>query len=420
MSILENADPQIASAIEAELRRQSDTLELIASENHASPAVLEAMGTVLTDKYAEGYPGRRFYCGNEHIDVIEQLTIDRAKELFGAEHANVQPHSGSSANLAVYLAILKPGDKILGMDLAHGGHLSHGMSMNLSGKFFVSTSYGVEEGSETIDMDRVREIALKERPDLLIVGASAYPRTIDFDAFASIAAEVGCPMMSDMAHIAGLVAAGVHPSPLPCSDFVTTTNHKTLRGPRGGTIFCKQQYAKAIDSAIFPGLQGGPMMHVIAARAVSFHEAMQPEFKTYARQIVDNAKTLAAALADKGWRLVSGGTDNHMMLIDLRSRLENLTGHIAANMLASAGIIANKNKIPFDPRPATQTSGVRLGTPALTTRGMGEEQMKRIAGLIDDVLVSEGDEAVLAGVRKTVEELCTQFPIPNHRRSGQS
>ncbi len=420
MSILEKADPQVAAAIEAELRRQSNTLEMIASENHASPAVLEAMGTVLTDKYAEGYPGRRFYCGNENMDVIEQLAIDRAKKLFGAEHANVQPHSGSSANLAVYLAVLKAGDKILGMDLAHGGHLSHGMSMNLSGKFFATASYGVEHGSEVIDMDRVREIAIKERPNLLIVGASAYPRTIDFAAFASIAAEVGCMMMSDMAHIAGLVAAGVHPSPLPCSDFVTTTNHKTLRGPRGGTIFCKKQYAKAIDSAIFPGLQGGPMMHAIAARAVSFYEAMQPEFKTYAKRIVDNAKSLAAALLEKGWRLVSGGTDNHLLLIDLRSRREDLIGHVAADMLASAGIIVNKNKIPFDTRPATQTSGIRLGTPALTTRGMGKEQMQQIAKIIDDVLISNGDEAVLARVRGTVAELCRQFPIPNHRGIGQS
>ncbi|MCK4601677.1 MAG: serine hydroxymethyltransferase, partial [Phycisphaerae bacterium] len=328
--------------------------------------------------------------------------------------ANVQPHCGSSANLAVYLTALKPGDKIMGMSLSHGGHLSHGMSLNISGMFYRTASYGVRRDTETIDIDEVRKAALAERPDLLVVGASAYPRTIDFEAFGRIADEVGCPMLADIAHIAGLVAAGVHPSPVPHSAFVTTTNHKTLRGPRGGIILCRKQYAKAIDAAVFPGLQGGPLMHVIAAKAVAFEEAMQPEFKEYAEKIVANAKTLAETLMEKGWRLVSGGTDNHMMLLDLRSRREDLIGHVAADQLAAAGIIANWNSIPFDPRPPMKASGLRFGTPALTTRGMGAEQMMQIAALIDEVLTSGGDETVIVKARQTVGELCREFPIPNN------
>ncbi|MDY6913855.1 MAG: serine hydroxymethyltransferase [Planctomycetota bacterium] len=410
---LEQVDPRIAEIIRAEQHRQGHTLELIASENHVSPAVLEALGSVLTDKYAEGYPGSRCYCGCENVNDVEQLCIDRAKKLFGAEHANVQPHSGTSANLAVYMAALKPGQKMMGMDLACGGHLSHGKSINLSGMLYKTVSYGVRKDTEMLDMDQVRELALAERPDILIAGASAYPRTIDFEAFGKIAAEVGCLMLADIAHIAGLVVAGMHPCPVPHSTFVTTTNHKTLRGPRGGIILCKKKYARAIDRAVFPGLQGGPLMHVAAAKAVAFYEAMRPEFKQYAAAIVANAKALAEALAKRGWRLVSGGTDNHMLLIDLRSRCENLTGDQAANMLAATGIITNKNAIPFDPRPPLQASGVRLGTPALTTRKMGTEQMELIAGWIDEILLAGGDKQTTARVSGAVGELCRQFPIPN-------
>ena len=416
MSVLEEVDPQVAAIIQAERRRQSETLELIASENHVSAPVLEALGSVLTDKYAEGYPRKRYYCGNEYIDSIEQLAIDRAKNLFGAEHANVQPHCGTSANLAVYLAALKPGEKIMGMNLAHGGHLSHGMKINISGIIFQAASYGVNEKTERLDMDEVRQAVLAEKPDMLVCGASAYSRLIDFKAFGEIAREVGCPLLSDIAHIAGLVAAKVHPDPVPHSDFVTTTNHKTLRGPRGGIILCRKEWAKKVDSAVFPGIQGGPMEHVIAAKAVAFHEAIGPRFKEYVAQIITNARVLAEALADKGWRLVSGGTDNHLMLIDLRSRFEDLTGHQAAQWLAEAGMIANKNSIPFDPRPPVATSGLRLGTPALTTRCMKDEEMKLIAGWIDEVLSSQGNKSVIMRVLDGVRQLCRRFPIPKYNR----
>ncbi len=414
MSSLDEVDPQIAGAIRAERKRQAGTLDLIASENHASGPVLEALGSVLTDKYAEGYPHSRCYRGCENVDDVEQLAVNRARQLFGAEHANVQPHCGTSANLAVYLAAMKVGDKIMGMDLSCGGHLSHGKSVNLSGMLYKVVSYGVREDTEMVDMDRVRELALAERPDLLIVGASAYPRILDFEAFGKIAAEVGCLMMADIAHIAGLVVGGVHPNPTPYSDFVTTTNHKTLRGPRGGIILCRKKWARAIDRAVFPGLQGGPLMHVAAAKAVAFGEAMRPEFKDYAARIVSNAKALAEALMGRGWRLVSGGTDNHLMLIDLRCRDENLTGETAAGWLASANIIANRNSIPFDTRGPLETSGIRLGTPALTTRGMGQAEMQQIAGWIDEILSAGGLEAVTTKVRGAVGELCRQFPIPDN------
>lgn len=413
MTALERSDPEVYRIVEAEKRRQADTLELIASENHVSPAVLEALGSVLTDKYAEGYPGRRYYCGNENTDSGEQLCINRARKLFGAEHANVQPHCGTSANLAVYMAVLKSGQKIMGMDLAHGGHLSHGMGLNVSGQIYRAVSYGVSPQTERLDMDQIRRMAMKERPALLVAGASAYPRNIDFEAFGSIAREVGCLMMADIAHIAGLVVGKVHPDPVPHSDFVTTTNHKTLRGPRGGIILCRGKWASAVDAAVFPGLQGGPLEHVIAAKAVAFYEAMKPEFNNYVGAIVHNAKALAEALMEQGWRLVSGGTDNHLMLLDLRSRSEDLSGHVAADWLAEAGIIANWNAIPFDPRPPMKASGLRFGTPAVTTRGLGPEHMRIIAGWIDRILNAWGNPDVIAEVRGAVRELCRQYPIPN-------
>ena len=415
MDSLRRVDPEIAHAIDAEAARQANTIELIASENHVSAPVLTALGTVLTDKYAEGYPGRRYYRGCENIDTIEQLCIDRAKKLFGADHANVQPHCGTSANLAVYMAALKPGDKIMGMHLQHGGHLSHGLSINFSGQWFRAAHYGVNRETEMLDMADVRQAVLKERPDMLIVGASSYPRTIDFEAFGDIAREAGCLLLADIAHIAGLIVGGVHPNPMPHSDFVTTTNHKTLRGPRGGIILCREQFARAIDQAVFPGMQGGPLPHVIAAKAIAFHEAMQPEFKWYAAAIVANAKALAEAMAERGWRLVTGGTDNHLMLIDLRSRNEDLTGHVAAQWLADAGIITNKNVVPFDTRGTKDTSGLRLGTPAVTTRGMRPDQMTKLAQWIDDILVSNGDENAIKRVRDAVNDFCRQFPIPGQR-----
>jgi glycine hydroxymethyltransferase len=414
MKYLQSADPEMAALIVAERERQNSTLELIASENHVSLPVLEAMGSVLTDKYAEGYPGHRYYCGNSNIDAIEQLAIDRAKKLFGAEYANVQPHSGTSANLGVYMAVLKPGQKIMGMDLAHGGHLSHGLAINLSGMAYSVCHYGLRQDTEMLDMNQVRQRVLAERPDILVCGASAYPRQIDFQAFGEIAREAGCPLMSDIAHIAGLVIGGVHPNPMPHSDFVTTTNHKTLRGPRGGIILAKAKYAKAIDKAIFPGLQGGPLMHVIAAKAVAFAEAMQPGYRAYAGSIVANAKALASGMMDKGWRLVSGGTDNHMMLVDLRSRLPDMTGRTAALMLEQASLICNWNLIPFDPRPPSETSGIRLGTPALTTRGLNTDDMRHIADWIDRVLTSGGDQSTIARVRADVMDLCKQHPVPNY------
>jgi len=415
MDSLRRADPEIAKAIDAEVARQAETIELIASENHVSAPVLTALGTVLTDKYSEGYPGRRYYCGCENIDTIEQLCIDRAKKLFGADHANVQPHCGTSANLAVYMAALKPGDKIMGMHIEHGGHLSHGLNINFSGRWFQAAHYGVNRKSEMLDMDEVRQAVLKERPSMLIVGASSYPRMIDFEGFGEIAREAGCLLLADIAHIAGLVVGGVHPNPMPYCDFVTTTNHKTLRGPRGGIILCRRQFARAIDQAVFPGMQGGPLPHVIAAKAIAFQEAMQPEFKWYAAAIVANAKALAEAMVQRGWRLVTGGTDNHLMLIDLRSRDEHLTGHVAAQWLAAAGIISNKNVVPFDTRGPKETSGLRLGTPAVTTRGMRPDQMNKLADWIDRILSSAGSEEVIRQVRGAVREFCKQFPIPAQR-----
>lgn len=412
MSFLAETDPEVAAIIQAERQRQKGTLEMIASENHALPAVLEAMGSVLTDKYAEGYPGRRYYCGNENMDTVEQLAIDRAKNLFGCEHANVQPHSGTNANLACYIAALNPGDKIMGMNLYHGGHLSHGMPLNLSGKLYDVVEYGVAEDTEMLDMDQVRDIALAARPAMIIAGASAYARIIDFEAFGQIADEVGALLLSDIAHIAGLVVTGLHPSPVPHSAIVTSTTHKTLRGPRGGVILCRQQWAKKVDLAVFPGIQGGPIMQNVAAKAVTFGECSKPHFTEYCKAIIANAKALAEALLAKGWRLVSGGTDNHLLLIDLRTRMPETTGRQAAMHLAAAGIITNWNTIPNDPRPPAKTSGIRLGTPALTTRGMGTEQMKRIAGWIDELLIADGDEQVIARIRSGVAELCEAFPVP--------
>ena len=413
MATLDKVDPEVARTIEAERTRQANTLELIASENHVSEAVLEALGSVLTDKYAEGYPGNRWYCGCDNIDSIEQLAIDRAKKLFGAEHANVQPHCGTSANLAVYAAALKPGDKIMGMELAHGGHLSHGRENNISGQFYTAVHYGLSEETEMLDMDRIRRQALAERPDMLVVGASAYPRTIDFKAFGEIAQEVGCLLLADIAHIAGLIVGGVHPDPVPHSDFVSTTNHKTLRGPRGGIILCRAEWAERIDAAVFPGIQGGPLEHVIAAKAVALGEAMHPAFKDYTAAIVANARMLASELMARGWRLVSGGTDNHLMLVDIRDRLQDVDGHTAAIWLSGAGIVCNKNTIPFDNHPPARPSGIRLGTPAVTSRGLGVEQMKQIAEWIDVVLTSGGDERKVASVRGGVEELCAAHPVPN-------
>ncbi len=414
MGALEKADPQIAKLVEAERKRQAQTLGLIASENHTSAAVLQAAGTVLTDKYAEGYPAHRCYCGCEQVDEVERLAIDRATRVFGADHANVQPHSGTSANLAVYLAALKPGMKILAMDLAHGGHLSHGKDINLSGMIFKVATYGVRRDTEMLDPEQIRDQAKRERPDMIIVGASSYPRKIDFEAFGKIADEVGCLLLADIAHIAGLVAGGAHPDPVPHCAFVTTTTHKTLRGPRGGVILCRKQWAKAVDRAVFPGIQGGPLMHIIAAKAVAFAEALQPSFTDYAAAIVANAQALAEALAVKGWRIVSGGTDNHLLLIDLKSRDVDLTAVAAANLLAAAGMVANANPIPFDPPAISKWSGVRLGTPALTTRGMGSEEMRTIAKWIDQALCCGGDEAIIASVSREVGELCSRFPIPNN------
>ncbi|NLX77841.1 MAG: serine hydroxymethyltransferase [Clostridiaceae bacterium] len=381
---IEKIDPQVAQAIYNEVERQRNNIELIASENFVSKAVLEAMGTPLTNKYAEGYPGKRYYGGCEHVDVVERLAIERAKELFGAEHANVQPHSGAQANMAVFFAVLNPGDTFMGMDLAHGGHLSHGMTINMSGRYFKVISYGVRRDTGRIDYDEVRELALKHRPKMIIAGASAYSREIDFKAFRDICDEIGAYLMVDMAHIAGLVAAGCHQSPVPYADFVTTTTHKTLRGPRGGMILCREKYAKDIDRAVFPGIQGGPLMHIIAAKAVALQEALQPEFKEYQKQIVANAKALAEGLIEQGFEIVSGGTDNHLMLVDLTNK--DITGKDAQQLLDEVHITVNKNGIPFDTKSPFVTSGIRLGTPAVTTRGMKEQEMKQIAELISKTL----------------------------------
>ena len=403
------ADPQIARLIQEETRRQAEGLELIASENFVSPAVLEALGSPLTNKYAEGYPGKRYYGGCEVVDQVEQLAIDRAKELFGAEHANVQPHSGSQANMAAYFALAQPGDTLLAMSLNFGGHLTHGSPVNFSGKLFKIVPYGLAQGTETIDMDEVARLAREHKPKIIVVGASAYPRTLRFDEFAAIAREVGAAMVVDMAHIAGLVAAGLHPTPVPYAEIVTSTTHKTLRGPRGGMILCREAHAKTLNSQIFPGIQGGPLEHVIAAKAVAFGEALRPEFKQYQQAILDNAQALAEGLKAGGLRLVSGGTDNHLMLVDLRPK--GLNGKIAEEALGKAGITVNKNMIPWDPEKPFVTSGVRVGSPALTTRGMGTAEMATVASLIVRVLDAPADEASLARVRSEVRELCAQFPM---------
>lgn len=408
MKYLAQVDPEIAKALEQERKRQNDKIELIASENFVSPAVMEAQGSVLTNKYAEGYPGKRYYGGCEYVDIAEELARVRAKQLFKADHVNVQPHSGANANTAVYLAVLKPGDTVLGMNLAHGGHLTHGSPVNISGLYYNFVAYGVDEKTHTIDYDMVRDQAKKHKPKLLVAGASAYPRVIDFKILKEIADEVGCLFMVDMAHIAGLVATGLHPSPVPYADFVTSTTHKTLRGPRGGLILCKEEYAKAIDKAIFPGLQGGPLMHVIAAKAVSFKEALSPEFKDYQEQVLKNAKVLAESLNEKGINLVSGGTDNHLLLIDVRSR--KLTGKEAESRLDEIGITVNKNAIPFDPESPLVTSGIRIGTPATTTRGFKEQEMTEIASLID-VTLSDAYEAEKENLLAKVAEICSRYPI---------
>lgn len=409
MSILKNIDPEVAEAIWQETKRQASKLELIPSENFVDEAVLEAQGSVMTNKYAEGYPGKRYYYGCEYVDVVEALAIERAKELFGADHVNVQPHSGTQANMAVYFAALNPGDTILGMNLAHGGHLSHGSPANFSGKLYNVVFYGVDSKTETIDFNEVEDQARKHRPRIIVVGASAYPRTIDFGKFRQIADSVGAIVMADIAHIAGLVAAGIHPSPIPVCEFVTTTTHKTLRGPRGGIVMCKENFAKTLDSRVFPGSQGGPLMHVIAAKAVALKEALSAEFKAYQAQIVKNSQALAAELIGAGYRLVSGGTDNHLMLIDLTDK--GITGKEAGEVLDRAGITVNKNMIPFDKRSPMVTSGVRLGTPAITTRGMKEEEMRHIARMIAYVLKDIGNESRVLEIRKEVQELCERFPL---------
>ena len=412
MSFLAKQDPNVKAVIDQELMRQRDKLEMIASENIVSQAVMEAQGSVLTNKYAEGYPGKRYYGGCEHVDVVETLAIERAKRLFGAEHANVQPHSGSQANFAVYFAMLKPGDTIVGMNLSHGGHLTHGSPVNVSGTYFNVVSYGVNAETQQIDYDEFRKIVLEAKPKLIIAGGSAYSRQIDFKKMADVAHEAGAIFMVDMAHFAGLVAAGLHPNPVEYADIVTTTTHKTLRGPRGGMILCKEEYAKAIDKAVFPGIQGGPLMHVIAAKAVALGEALQPEFKVYAEQVIKNAKVLAAELIAKGLTIVSGGTDTHVMLVDVRNT--GLTGKEAEHLLDEIGITANKNTIPFDPASPFVTSGVRLGTPALTTRGLKEDDMKEIADIIATVLQNPEDTAKHQDAAKRVAALCEKYPLyPN-------
>lgn len=408
---LENSDPEIYSIIQREEHRQQSMLEMIASENHASPAVLVAAGSCLTNKYAEGLPGKRYYGGCEHIDEVETLAIERCKKLFSCEHANVQPHSGSQANMAVYLSQLEPGDAVVAMDLSHGGHLSHGMKLNFSGKLYNFVHYGVRKDTETIDYDQLNKLAGEHKPKLIVCGASAYPRQIDFSKIAEIAHKHGAKVMADIAHIAGLVCTGLHPNPMPMCEFVTSTTHKTLRGPRAGTVMCKKEYAKSINSAVFPGMQGGPLCHVIAAKAVAFAEAMRPEFKIYAQQIINNCQAFCEALLEKGFRLVTGGSDNHLVLVDLRTYNANLTGAAAEKWLHDAGIVVNKNLIPFDPRPSAGCSGVRIGTPAVTTRGLKEDHLRQIAAWIDQVLRSQGDIKVVSMVRNETAELCRANPI---------
>ncbi len=415
MSVLRDKDPEIARAIRDETARQSGKLELIASENFVSEAVLEAQGCIMTNKYAEGYPGRRYYGGCEFVDVAENLAIERAKKLFGAEHVNVQPHSGSQANMAVYFATLQPGDTILGMNLSHGGHLTHGSPVNFSGRLYNVVSYGVDKETETIDFNEVEDKANKHNPKMIIVGASAYPRTIDFNAFREIADKTGAVIMADIAHIAGLVAADLHPSPVGVCEFVTTTTHKTLRGPRGGMIMCKEEFAKVLNSRVFPGSQGGPLMHIIAAKAVAFKEALEPAFKEYQLQIIKNANVLAETMIDTGLRLVSGGTDNHLILIDLTP--QGVTGKDAEAALDRAGITTNKNGIPFDTQSPMVTSGVRVGTAALTTRGMKEEEMRKIAHLITRVIDDVNNEDHIKEVREEVDSLCERFPLYADRMS---
>lgn len=409
MSYLKSNDPEIYHAIEQELARQKKNLELIASENIVSQSVLEAAGSVLTNKYAEGYPAARWYNGCEYVDIVESKAIERAKQLFGADHVNVQPHSGSQANTAVYMAALKPGDTLMGMDLACGGHLTHGLKFNISGRLYNIVSYKVDAKTERIDMDEVERIAVEHKPKMIVAGYSAYSRVLDFKRFREICDKVGAYLFVDMAHFAGLVAAGIHPNPVPYADFVTTTTHKTLRGPRGGMVLCKAAWAKKIDGALFPGIQGGPLMHIVAAKAVAFKEALEPSFKIYQKQIVSNAQALSVALASKGFRIVTGGTDNHLFMVDLRPK--KITGKDMATLLDHVQITVNKNLIPFDTEPPTVTSGIRIGTPAVTTRGMKEKEMSRIADLIDRAVTQREAASALETVRKDVEKLALEFPI---------
>ena len=409
LDALQATDPEVYAAIDAEEERQRNKLLLIASENFASPAVLAAQGSLMTNKYAEGYPGKRYYGGCQYVDEVEDLAIQRCKQIFGADHVNVQPHSGSQANMAAYLSVLKPGDTILGMDLAQGGHLTHGSKVNFSGMIFRAFSYGVDRHSEAIDYDAVRKLAQECRPRMIVVGASAYARTLDFPKFQAIAQSVGAYLMVDIAHIAGLIATGLHPNPIPYADFVTTTTHKTLRGPRGGVVMCKAEHAKAVDKFVFPGMQGGPLMHVIAAKAVAFKEALSPAFKRYQQQVIVNARTLAQGLLDRGYKIVSGGTDTHLMLVNLTNK--GITGKEADAALDAAGIIVNKNAVPYDEKPPAVASGIRLGTPIVSTRGMKETEMKEIVGLVDRVLQHRQDTAVLEEVRGQAKALCSRFPI---------
>ncbi len=409
MSFLEKVDPEVSKAIDLETRRQAGKLELIASENFVSEAVLEAQGSVMTNKYAEGYPGKRYYGGCEFVDIAESLAIERCKQLFGCDHVNVQPHSGTQANMAVYFAAVQPGDTILGMNLSHGGHLSHGSPANFSGKFYKIVPYGVSKDTETIDYDEVEKLAKEHKPKMIVVGASAYPRTIDFNKFRKAADEVGAVIMADIAHIAGLVCTGLHPSPVAVCEYVTTTTHKTLRGPRGGVVMCKEEFAKTLNSRVFPGMQGGPLMHVIAAKAVAFKEALSPEFKEYQKQIIKNAQAMADELKNQGFRLVSGGTDNHLMLVDLTDK--NVSGKDVQEALDRASITVNKNGIPFDTKGPQVTSGIRVGTPAVTTRGMKENEMRLIASYIADVIKSINDEQKIKTVAEKVKNLCEQFPL---------